>query len=394
MTEGTITGKRWPFAFNFLLFSAFAFVGPYFVLYYQELGYGGAQIGLLTGLTPLITFFGSPLWTALADSTERHRLVLGVAVFGGILTLAAFPMLSIFWVVLFNACIFNLFFAPVAPLIDSATIHMLGAHKQQYGRIRLGGTIGFALAAIFAGSLIERFGLRIAFWGAGAILLVSTLLIPRLAFSKANGESKQTIKNIRLLLQRRTWVLFLALGLAAGLGIAGTLSFFPPYMAELGMPESSMGLALSLGTLAEIPILFYGDKLLRRFPAGVLFLLGIFAFGLRFLLLGLNSSPVLVFFLQALLGMGFPALWIAGVAYADENAPAGLKSSAQGLFVAMIFGIGPAIGGLIGGPLLEGIGGRGLHLAFGITILMTSLIIFLLDRAGNRPFSAPNLRKS
>lgn len=66
----------------------------------------------------------------------------------------------------------------------------------------------------------------------------------------------------------------------------------------------------------------------------------------------------------------FPAMWLAGVSYADENAPAGLKSSAQGLFGAMTFGVGAAVSGFIAGPLLESIGGRGMFLVFGIVILV------------------------
>lgn len=65
----------------------------------------------------------------------------------------------------------------------------------------------------------------------------------------------------------------------------------------------------------------------------------------------------------------FPAMWLAGVAYADENVPAGLKSTAQGLFEAMAFGFSSAVGGFIGGLLLESIDGRGIFLVFGIIIL-------------------------
>jgi MFS family permease len=73
---------------------------------------------------------------------------------------------------------------------------------------------------------------------------------------------------------------------------------------------------------------------------------------------------------QAFGGMLFPAMWVAGVAYADENAPPALKSSAQGLFGAVSFGVGSAVGGFIGGLLLESIGGRGLFLVLGIFTLV------------------------
>ena len=78
--------------------------------------------------------------------------------------------------------------------------------------------------------------------------------------------------------------------------------------------------------------------------------------------------------------MIFPAMWVAGVAYADEHAPAGMKSTAQGLFGAMSFGFGAAIGGFLGGLLLESIGGRGMYLVFGLIILGGLALIEVIKR--------------
>jgi MFS family permease len=73
-------------------------------------------------------------------------------------------------------------------------------------------------------------------------------------------------------------------------------------------------------------------------------------------------------------------MWSAGVAYADENAPDGLKSTGQGLFNAMSFGFGSAISGFVGGVLLESMGGRGLFFVFGIVILLGLGLIEALNR--------------
>ena len=88
--------KTWPFTFNFLIFAAFAFSMPFMVLYYQRAGFTGAQIGLVTGITPLITLLSTPLWTTLADATRRHRLSMSLALLIGAITIAAFPFLNIF----------------------------------------------------------------------------------------------------------------------------------------------------------------------------------------------------------------------------------------------------------------------------------------------------------
>ncbi|MBK9210939.1 MAG: MFS transporter [Anaerolineales bacterium] len=52
--------KIWPFSFYFLYFGAFASLAPFFVIFYQGLGFTGTQIGLLTGVAPLITLVATP----------------------------------------------------------------------------------------------------------------------------------------------------------------------------------------------------------------------------------------------------------------------------------------------------------------------------------------------
>jgi MFS transporter, PPP family, 3-phenylpropionic acid transporter len=102
--------------------------------------------------------------------------------------------------------------------------------------------------------------------------------------------------------------------------------------------------------------------------------------GIRSFFFAWVSSPIAVLLVQGIGGTIFPAMWLAGVAYADEHAPAGLKSTAQGLFGAVSFGVGSAVGGFIGGLLLENLGGRGMFLVFGFIILGGLAVIEVVKR--------------
>ncbi len=362
--------KTWPFTLNFLLFAALAFVMPFLVLYYQSLGFTGAEIGLLTGLTPLITMVSAPFWTGLADKTRQHRLIMSLAILVSVVILVVVPRLRAFVPVLLMVLLYNAFNAPVSSFTDSATMFMLGAKKDLYGRIRLGGTIGFGIAASVAGVFVQNYGLRYAFWGGAAILFLALLVSQKLVFGAA--QTGASIKQgVRTLLADRRWFLFLTLALAGGLGLAANNTYFFPYLNELGAAESIMGLALTIGTLSEIPVLYFGNRLLQRFTANGLLLLAMTITGLRLILFAASPTPEMILLLQLLNGLTFPAMWVAGVAYADQNAPPGMRSTAQGLFGAMVFGLGLAVGGFIGGPILENWGGHALYLIFGSIILIT-----------------------
>ena len=371
--------KIWPFTFNFLLFAATASVSPFIVLYYQGLGFTGTQIGLLTGLTPLITFFSAPLWTGLADATRQHRLMMSLAILAGVITLFVFPLLNSFVPVLLIAILLNIFVAPVTPFADSATMFMLADEKEMYGRIRLGGTIGYGLAAPIAGVLVQNYGLKFAFWGCATLFLLGFIVSQKLVYSQLKADDPARGR-VRTLLTNPRWLLFLMMAFAGGSALAVLNNYFFPYMKELGANESTMGFALTVGTISEIPVLFFGNRLIKRLRSYGLFTLSMVVTGLRMLLLAASVTPGLVLFLQLLNGLTFPAMLMAGVSYTDENAPAGMSTTAQGLFSAMVFGFGMAVGGLIGGPLLENVGGRGLYLVFGVAVLATVAIVTLIQR--------------
>lgn len=366
--------KFWPFSFYFLYFAAASSLFPFFVIFYQELGYSGTQIGLLTGIPPLITIIAAPFGTGLADSTRRHKLVMGIGLFVGISMIVMLPFLRIFGLVFTAVILNNIFMSPIGSLGDSATLTMLGEERAMYGRIRLGGTLGWGLFAPIAGLLVQNYGLKIAFWSFSIIMAINLFVSQKFDFG-APAENTSSNGGIKTLLSNKAWIFFLLTAFLGGLGAFSVASYLYPYMAELGAVESQMGFASLIATMTELPIFFFGHRLIRRFKSHTLFITAIVLMGIRALLFSAASTPTMVYFVQALGGTMFPLLWLAGVTYADENAPAGLKSTAQGLFSAMSFGFGSAVGGFVGGILLANIGGRSMFFVFGIAILI--LIVFI-----------------
>lgn len=366
--------KIWPFSFYFLYFAAFASLLPFFVLFYQALGFNGTQIGLLTGVPPLITLFGAPFLAGVADATRRHKLIMGLGIAVAIAVMLIMPSMKVFVIVFALIILFNTFMSPVSPLADSATLSMLGEERAMYGRIRMGGTIGWGLVAPIAGAVVENYGLRLAFLIFCAIMLVNFFVSQQFNFGKAE-EQESLNGGIRMLLANRQWVFFLLIAFLGGVGIFSVASYLFPYMAELGANESQMGLALTISTLTELPVFFFGHRLVRRFGPYRLFIIAMVLIGIRSLLYAAVDSPLQTYFVQAFSGAIFPVMWLAGVSYADENAPAGLKSTAQGLFGSMTFGFGSALGGFFGGLLLESIGGRAMFFLFGIVILIGLALI-------------------
>jgi len=359
--------RIWPFSFYFLYFTAFASLMPFFVLFYQGLGFNGPQIGLLTGIPPLITLVAAPFWTSLADAKRWHKWVMSLGITAAVLIIFLLPFLTSFAIVFLAIILFNTFLSPVASLADSATMTMLGEERALYGRVRLGGTIGWGLFAPIAGALAQNYGLNIVFWCFSAIMLINLFVSQKFMYSSHEKDASNNL-GIRMLLTNRRWLIFLFMAFLGGLGSSSAASYLFPYMAEMGASKATMGIALTISTLTEVPMFFFGDRLVKKFGSYGLLILALVLFGTRSLLYAAIHTESMVLIVQAFGGMIFPALWTAGVAYADEHAPLGLKSSAQGLFGAASFGFGGAVSGFISGLLLESIGGHGMYLVLGIII--------------------------
>ncbi|MGB5931961.1 MAG: MFS transporter, partial [Anaerolineae bacterium] len=174
-----------------------------------------------------------------------------------------------------------------------------------YGRIRLGGTIGFGLTAPIAGTLVQNHGLKWAFWGCAALFFLAFIVSQKLVYGQVKADDPAW-RSVRALPADPRWLLFLTLAVASGVALAATNTYFFPYMKELGAKESMMGLALTIGTLSEIPVLFFGNRLVKRFKPYGLLTLTMVVTVIRFFLLVASATPNLVLLVQLLNGLTFP----------------------------------------------------------------------------------------
>lgn len=379
------------FLFYFLYFAALSAFMPYIVLYYTALGLPGAQIGVLSSLGPLITLVAGPLWSGLADARSRHRLVLSLNGLTVAAVVLLFPLAGGFGGLLVLGSLFALFLAPLPSLADSAVMFMLRGDGGKYGRLRVGGSAGWGVFAPLIGLMIERDGQHWIFWGLAGLMVLAVLAAQFLVYPRPEvGAGAQTTsasrptsfwQGLRILLADRRWVVVLTILFFGGVGLSSLNTYLLLHMQTLGASQSLMGLTMTLATISEVPALFFVNRLTGRFSPRGLLLLAMGALSLRLLLTGFATGPIWALATQAIHGLTFPVFWVAGVAFAHKNAPAGLSATAQGVMGTVFMGLGSAVGAFLGGLMITPFGVHSIFLGYGAMSLLVLFFFFAFTRS-------------
>ncbi len=365
-----------PKAFYFCFYAAGAALIPFLGLYYASIGLTGRTIGLLAGLPPLITLVAAPLWGGLADATNRHKQLLLAAIGGVIVVALSISMVTQLLWLLPLVAVYAFFSAPIVPLVDNTVLAMLGPLRNQYGKQRIWGAIGWGVSAAIMGIVIQRTDLRSAFYGYALFMGLGWIVAGRLPVVAA-GIGSKFWNGLSTMMRRREWVIFLLAVFTSSIAGGMYNNFLFLYLDSMGAAKTLMGFSLVVATFSELPIFFYSDRLLARWGARGVLIFAMATLIVRMFAYAAMPAAWWVLPIHLLHGITFSAMWVAGVANADALAPEGLGATAQGMFSAVTFGIGAATGALLGGLLYEDLGAIPMFRTAGVIVAL-GLVFYLV----------------
>jgi hypothetical protein len=80
------------------------------------------------------------------------------------------------------------------------------------------------------------------------------------------------------------------------------------------------------------------------------------------------------------MGSTFALIWIVGANFAAQNAPPGLTATAQGVFNAVLIGLGFSAGNLLSGMLIDFAGVQNMFAILSATVFLGLVGAFSLDK--------------
>jgi len=373
------------------------------------LGFSGSQIGMILGLAGSIGAVAAPFIAGqFADryfSTER---ILAFLVFTGGLVKWYTSYQTSYSAWLYLSILYSILYMPTLALSNSITFSHIENREISFPKIRVWGTIGWIVASwVFPMVWLQQnlsLQLMPPFISGSEVPDVTSRLADALKFSgiisitygifcfllphtppKQNAVEKLAFKKAFELFNYSSFTVLVLASLAVS--IIHQIYFLQtgPFLSYIGIKDSQIGPAMTIGQFAEILTMAYLGYFLKRLGFKKVIFIGVLAYFARYAIFGTVILPVWVMVIsQAFHGFCYAFFFAAAYIYVDKIADEDVRHSAQTVFGIIILGGGPVIGGWLSGKLQEIYTTSGIfdYSGFWYTLsamgLITGLIFFFL----------------
>ena len=373
-------------------FFYYFFVGsfvPYWGIYLQSENFSPSSIGILLSLFQISRIVAPNFWGWLADHTGHRVKWIKLTSFLGLIGfIGVFWAKGFFWIFLVMSAL-SLFTSSTLPLAESLTLAHLATTDGHYSRIRLWGSIGFIVASLFLGYLIDLQGINILLW----VLLITQAIIFFLSNTIPEAKEIHHKKNDLSIWKiiKTPSVVALLIGCTLMVSAHGVLyNFYSIYLKEHGYSSATIGWLWAVGVICEIFIFMLMPKILRRYSLKTILLISLFLGVIRFILIGASPDHFYLLLIAQMFHAAtfgsFHAASIEVIAYFFKGRN---QSRGQAIYNSVAYGIGGTIGGLGGGYLIQYLGGQLGFMIAAISPLIGFVVIWYglkLEIKGNKIF--------
>jgi PPP family 3-phenylpropionic acid transporter len=337
-----------------LFFAAIGILFNYYALYLQRVGLSGTQVGIVLAVLPLARVLSQPFWGLIGDIYRLRRVILSAACFGSALAALALDRSDGFGWLLGVTVVLAILNGPIGPFCDALTLEHLEreSRRQEFGSLRLWGSVGFAVASFVIGALVIGDSIRSIIYlysGTMALMGLVTATLPDVPHStQATWRGSQSI-----LRGNPSLIRFLVGITLIGTTLGVVNSYLIVYLTDIGSAGWISGLTFALAGILEVPLMAYASALIQRWGLRAVLLGGVALQPLRWMLYTVITIPLLVVPTQLFHSIAMLSLLVAGVLYTDQLLASHWRATGQTIYAAALHGIGPSIGIFAAGAIYE-----------------------------------------
>jgi MFS family permease len=342
--------------------------------YLGGIGFTPFQRSVVLNAFPVGAILAMFFSTQFADRYFAAEKFLAFSHFVGGLAMMGLAFTQEFWPFMILMYVHCIFYVPTFSITNSIAFAHLKDAKEEFGVVRMGGTIGWilvawpfllllvdwsqvpsldqvgfkewigtALAKPLSGDAYLQ-GAKSMFIVAGVVsfvLAAYSLTLPHTPPRK--GESLAWVEAMKLLAIPFVLVLWIVTLIDSTVH----QSFFSwtfEYLVSIGIGSNWAQPIMSIGQVAEIVTMIFLGVVLKNLGYKTTMIVGVLGHVARFLVFAFfPEHPWLIVAVNVLHGICYAFFFAAVYIFVEQVFPTNVRSSAQGLFNLMIFGIGPLI---------------------------------------------------
>lgn len=338
----------------FCYFAAIGSFNPYAPLWFKELGFSTLAIGTIASLQAWTRVVAPYAWGWLGDhSGHRMRWVhlatwVCVAAAAGLLWARGYGVVAACTVVLFLAN------GAVVPLSEASLAHQLKTSSDtdagSYGRVRVWGSVGFIVATLTFGVVLQVAGIGWFPWLLVAMYVLLAVAAGRAPDLRDDVTGHEQVEGILAILRRPEVAWFFASIFFTVLAHTSLYTFFSLYLDSLGYAKSVVGTMWAVSIAVEIAFFGAQGRIFARVPPHRWLQLAAAVSVLRF---GVTAAfaahwPALVV-AQLMHVVTFAAQHAACIEMISRHFVGPQRGRGQALYSVLGYGASGVIGGVAGG---------------------------------------------
>lgn len=326
---------------------------PFWSLFLEATGFNPVEIGELSALLVGTKIIAPNLWGWIADHTGRSMRIIRIASLAAACLFVGFLMDNSYLWFAWVTVAFSFFWNAALPQFEAVTLFHLRQQSHRYSQIRLWGSVGFIVAVVGIGRLLESYDIASLPYVIIALLVaiwLISLLTPEAAIMPHGDDQVGIIGRSEVL---AFFCVYLLLQLAHG----PYYVFFSIYLHDFQYSTSIIGFLWALGVIAEICLFLVMRRLLKLFSLRQILLASILLSVCRWLLIAWKADHLaLLLFAQLLHAATFGAAHVVAIHLVHDYFGSRHQGKGQALYSSLSFGLGGMLGSLYSGYLWESYG--------------------------------------
>ncbi|XP_037799061.1 major facilitator superfamily domain-containing protein 6-like [Penaeus monodon] len=273
-------------------------------------------------------------------------------------------------------------------MADTVCFYMLGQDRHKYGHQRLWGSLAWGIVGMASGALVDLFSMgqpKVNYLPA-LVIAVTFLTLNVIASTKITFEvpkkEKLTASAMYNTFCSPRMIVFLITVLVLGMTMGIQWTFLLIVVEDVAnawdptFPYIKLLQGLLVGSdcfLGDVPFLYISSYIIKKLGNILTFLMVLVVFSIRHLLYSAVVNPWYFLPVSLLHGLSFSVFYPNMMSYASSMAPKGVQAMMQGTVKSFFIG-GSAIGGFLGGTLIETVGGSKTFLYLGLFLALYTMI--------------------